>query len=59
MAEEAKNTETTQETTQESGNETRTFTQADVDRIVSDRLARERKDHSCHRAGLHGSWANL
>ena len=44
MAEEAETTETTQETTQESGNETRTFTQADVDRIVSDRLARERKN---------------
>lgn len=44
MAEEAENTETTQETTQESGNESKTFTQADVDRIVSDRLARERKN---------------
>ena len=44
MAEEAEKTETTQETTQESGNESKTFTQADVDRIVSDRLARERKN---------------
>lgn len=41
MAEEAENTDTTQETTQESG---KTFTQADVDRIVADRLARERKN---------------
>ena len=41
MADEAENTDTTQETTQESG---KTFTQADVDRIVADRLARERKN---------------
>ena len=59
MAEEPKPTETNPQdpTPNESGNETRTFTQADVDRIVSDRLARERKNHSCHQAGLHGSWA--
>ena len=43
MAEEAETTETTQEQpTQESGS--KTFTQADVDRIVADRLARERKN---------------
>lgn len=44
MAEEAENTETTQETTQESGNETKTFTQAELDKIVGERLARERKN---------------
>ena len=44
MAEEPKPTDNNQETTQESGNENKTFTQADVDRIVSDRLARERKN---------------
>lgn len=43
MAEEAENTETTQETTQESG---KSFTQADVDRIAADRLSRERKNRS-------------
>ena len=43
MAEEAETTETTQETTQESGNE-KTFTQAELDKIVGERLARERKN---------------
>ena len=43
MAEEAETTETTQEQPmQESGS--KTFTQADVVRIVADRLARERKN---------------
>ena len=41
MADEAETTDTVQETTQESG---KTFTQADVDRIVADRLSRERKN---------------
>lgn len=42
MAEEANNiTDPNQETTPEGG---RTFTQADVDRIVADRLSRERKN---------------
>ena len=45
MAEEPKPTDNNQDPTpNEGGNENKTFTQADVDRIVSDRLARERKN---------------
>lgn len=45
MAEEDanKSTETNQDPTQESGNE-KTFTQAELDKIVGERLARERKN---------------
>ena len=54
MADEAETTDTVQETTQESG---KTFTQADVDRIVADRLSRERKNQpSAERLKAFENW---
>lgn len=57
MAEDANNiTDTNQVTTPEGG---QTFTQADVDRIVADRLSRERKNQpSAERMKAFEEWEN-